>query len=181
MRIKNNTSGHIIIGDLPNSQGGFGVSLPAQVEILIFNEDAEKSVQLGSFLTSGVVLNLGTEEPSTGEPQAGAQPAAVGGFPVSVTNQPDAGKALVATSTTTAEWQATAGTITFIDGEVPSGVVNGVNLVFTLANVPAAGSLHLYAGGLRQSITIDYSLVGSNITFFVAPNAPAKIVADYRL
>lgn len=181
MRIKNVTPGNILIGDLPNDQGSHGISLPATQEVLIFNEDAERSTQLGSFLTSGAILNLGSEEPSTGTPQAASQPAVVGANQVSVTNLPSAGKALVATSATTAQWQATGGTITFIDNETPSGVVDGVNTIFTLAQLPASGSLHLYKNGLRQRPTIDYTIVGQTITFVVAPDALANLLADYRL
>lgn len=180
MRIKNNTTGLIIISDMPNGQG-FGLPIPGGVEVLIFNEDAEKSEQLGSFLTSGGLLNLGPEEPSTGSPQADAQPAAVGGSQVLVTNAPSIGKALVATGTSTAEWQSTGGTISFIDSEVPAGTINGSNTNFTLANLPAPGSLHLYKGGLRQRPTVDYTIVGQNITFVTAPDVNTNLLADYRL
>ncbi len=181
MRIKNDTTGHILIGDLPNDQGSYGISLPATQELLIFNEDAEKSIQLGSFLTSGAILNLGSEEPSTGTPQAAAQPAAVGSVQVTVTNTPSAGKALVATGPLTAEWQSTGGTITLFDNETPAGVIDGVNKIFTLANIPALGSQHLYLNGLRQRPTIDYTIAGATITFIVAPPLTSYLIADYRL
>lgn len=180
MRLKNNTTGLIIISDMPNGQG-FGLPLPGGVEVLVFNEDAEKSEQLGSFLTSGGLLNLGPEEPSTGSPQAEAQPAAIGPYHFQITNQPSIGKALVATGPDTASWQSTAGTLTFIDSEVPAGLINGSNTNFTLANTPAPGSLHLYKGGLRQRPTVDYTIVGPNITFLTAPDVNTNLLADYRL
>jgi len=181
MRIRNVTNGLIIISDLPNTQGGSDLSIPAHVEVLLYNEDAEKSRQLGSFLTSGALVNLGVEEPTTGSPEAAAQPAVLGSYQITVTNIPLAGKALVATSPTTGEWQSTTGTLVFIDGETPGGLINGSNVSFTLANTPAAGSLHLYLNGLRQSRTVDYTIVGNVITFISAPTAPGKLVADYRL
>lgn len=180
MRIRNITTGNIIIGDLPNGQG-FGVSVPTQVEVLIFNEDAEKSKQLGSFLVDGSILSLGPEEPSTGSPEARTQPAVLGSYQVIVAGIPVAGKALVATSATTADWQSTGGTITFIENEIPAGVINGTNKIFTLVNLPASNSLKLYLNGLRQSITIDYTIAGQTITFVTAPNVPGKMLADYRL
>jgi hypothetical protein len=67
----------------------------------------------------------------------------------------------------------------FVDGEVPTGVVDGVNAVFTLAHAPG-GSLHLYLNGLRQTPGVHYALSGNTITFAVAPPAGASILADYR-
>jgi hypothetical protein len=181
MKIKNSTPGNILIGDLPNAQGSYGVSLPSTQEMLIFNEDAERSNQLGTFLANGAILNLGSEEPSTGTLQAASQPAVVGAYQVTVTNVPVAGKALVSTGANTAEWQSTGGTITLIDGEVPSGLINGINKIFTLAQLPASGSLHLYKNGLRQRPTIDYTIVGQTITFVIEPNVSSNLLADYRL
>lgn len=181
MRIKNVTTGNIIISDLPNGQG-FGVSVPTLVEVLIFNEDAEKSVQLGSFLDAGLIVNLGPEEPSTGTSQAVTQPAVVGAFPVSVTNEPVTGYVIGADSTTTASWKpaASVGIMTFVDAEVPAGVVDGVNTIFTLASIPTAGSTHLYKNGLRQRPAIDYTIVGQTVTFAIAPDVSANLLADYR-
>jgi len=181
MKIKNVTDGNIIIGDLLNSNNSHGLSLPSQVEALIFNEDAEKSRELGTFLTSGAILNLGSDEPSTGEPQSGTQPSIVGSFQVSVSNAPAIGKTVVATSETTAEWQAISGLIIFIDSEHPAGIVDGINKIFTLANVPAPNSLHLYNNGLRQALTVDYTIVSQTITFTEAPTKLLGVVADYRL
>lgn len=181
MRIKNVTTGNIIISDLPNKQGSRGVPIPANVEVLIFNEDAERSQELGSFLTSGLILNLGPEEPNTGNPEADTQPTVIGPYQVMVLTPPSVGKALVATSATTAEWQSTGGTITLIDSEVPAGVVNGINQIFTLAQLPASGSLHLYKNGLRQRPTIDYTIVGQTVTFVLAPDVLSNLLADYRL
>lgn len=181
MRIKNVTTGNIIINDLPNKQGFKGVPIPAGVEILIFNEDAERSSELGSFLTSGAIVNLGPEEPNSGSPEAETQPAVVGGYQVLVTNQPVAGNALVATDSTHAQWEATGGTVSFVDNEVPVGVIDGANTDFTLAQAPAAGSLHLYLNGLKQRPTVDYTIVGTTISFVVAPPLNSYILADYRL
>lgn len=181
MHIKNVTTGTIILGDIPNVQGGSGLIMPAGSDIYIFNEDAEKSVQLGTFLISGGISNLGPDEPSTGSPEAETQPGVIGSNPVLITNSASAGKALVAISTTQAQWLSTSGTLTFVDNEIPMGLINGTNVTFTLANLPASNSVHLYLNGLRQSVGIDYTILGSTITFNAAPTAPGKLVADYRL
>ena len=79
-------------------------------------------------------------------------------------------------------------TPTFVDGETPGGAINGTNPTFTLANTPAAGSLHLYLNGLRMctgtcgGITADYAIAGNTITFNTPsiPQAGDILLADYR-
>jgi hypothetical protein len=64
--------------------------------------------------------------------------------------------------------------------EVPSGVVNGVNKVFTLPNAPVIGSLRLYWQGQRLTPTDDYTIVDNIITFTNAPFTGSKLLADYE-
>lgn len=55
------------------------------------------------------------------------------------------------------------------DGEVPSGIVNGRNPIFKIANIPAAGSVPLLArNGLLLKSGVDYTLEGSIIIFVQA-------------
>jgi len=65
--------------------------------------------------------------------------------------------------------------------EVPEGVVDGDNKVFTLANPPASGSLQLYVAGVRQTEGVDFTLDGATITFVEAPLEGDSILADYNL
>ena len=72
----------------------------------------------------------------------------------------------------------------FVDGETPAGLVNGSNMVFTLANTPnPATSLAVYRNGLLQAATSDYSLSGNTITFASrsTPQAGDILTASYRL
>lgn len=75
---------------------------------------------------------------------------------------------------------------TFVDSETPSGTIDGVNKVFTLANPPSpAGSLILVmaptAGvGHGQLQGIDYTLASATITYTTAPPAGANHRAWYR-
>lgn len=66
----------------------------------------------------------------------------------------------------------------FADGEVPAGVIDGVNRVFTLAHPPnPALSLKDYLNGLVQKPGTppgDFVLVGLTITYNVAPLAGTK-------
>jgi hypothetical protein len=71
----------------------------------------------------------------------------------------------------------------FADKEVPSGVLDGVNLTFTVLIAPApASSLHLFRNGVLQKEGFDYSLSGARIIFFsVSTPLPGDtILASYR-
>lgn len=65
--------------------------------------------------------------------------------------------------------------------EVPSGIVNGINKIFTLAITPnPPSSLIVAVNGLTQTQGIDYTLAGNTITFIFAPLDGALLVAGYR-
>lgn len=71
----------------------------------------------------------------------------------------------------------------FADAETPSGLINGTNSTFLLAHAPEpAGSLQLFRNGVRMTQSVDYSLSGNTITFFVAsrPQTGDQLVAGYR-
>lgn len=72
----------------------------------------------------------------------------------------------------------------FTDAETPSGLVNGSNAVFTLANAPSPDtSLALYRNGLLQKQTVDYTISANTITFTAGsiPQAGDVLAASYRL
>lgn len=71
----------------------------------------------------------------------------------------------------------------FYENEVPSGTVNGVNTVFTTANVvKPTGSIEVYVNGqLMKGSGIDYTFSSTNtITFVIAPPTSSIILVDYR-
>jgi len=70
----------------------------------------------------------------------------------------------------------------FVDSEVPSGPLNGMNKVFILTLAPIGGSLNLYLNGQLQKrgATNDYTLTGNTITFDTAPGATDILLANYR-
>jgi hypothetical protein len=71
----------------------------------------------------------------------------------------------------------------YSDSEVPSGVVNGVNTMFTLLYAPSpAASLGLFNNGVLLAAGVDYQLVGNAITFFVGstPQPGDALLASYR-
>jgi hypothetical protein len=74
--------------------------------------------------------------------------------------------------------------ISFIDGEVPQGTVNGSNTAFTLANVPSpTTSLSLFRNGLLLNQGVDYTIANNAVTFQTgaAPQLNDVLLASYRL
>jgi hypothetical protein len=72
----------------------------------------------------------------------------------------------------------------FVDGEVPSGSINGTNASFTLTYAPEpAGSLSLYRNGVLQKLSLDYTISGSDVTFVSGsiPQSGDTLVASYRV
>ena len=62
----------------------------------------------------------------------------------------------------------------WVNGEVPIGVIDGVNTLFTLKDSSAAqGSPCVYADGLR----VTYSQLGNQITLGMAPKV--SVLVDY--
>lgn len=72
----------------------------------------------------------------------------------------------------------------FVDGQTPTGTINGTNLVFTLAAAPnPSTSLKLYKNGLLLSQSVDYTVSGATITFSgmaTTPQSGDSLVASYR-
>lgn len=80
----------------------------------------------------------------------------------------------------------------FVDGEVPTGSIDGTNKTFGLAGTPVAGSLRLYFNGIRlaqcdparPNAQCDYDLAGSQVTFKSGVPFPSRatdiLLADYR-
>ncbi len=72
----------------------------------------------------------------------------------------------------------------FVDNDVPAGIVDGANRIFTLAVAPVPdASLLLYRNGLLQKNGIDYTLTGNTVTFLIAatPQPGDILLASYRL
>lgn len=68
----------------------------------------------------------------------------------------------------------------FWTDETPTGLVNGSNTVFTLAQTPLENeAVDVYLDGLKQIITTDYSVSGVTITFVTAPELGQTVRVDY--
>ncbi|MCX6785926.1 MAG: hypothetical protein NTZ18_03700 [Candidatus Komeilibacteria bacterium] len=65
------------------------------------------------------------------------------------------------------------------DNVVPTGAINGINTIFVLPDTPAAGSLKVWADGLRMTPNVDFTLGTATITFITPPMS--AVIADYRI
>jgi hypothetical protein len=71
----------------------------------------------------------------------------------------------------------------YSDAEIPSGAINGANVVFTLAHAPSPiDSLNLFRNGLRMEHGVDYAISGNTITFYAGsiPQIGDLLLASYR-
>jgi len=76
------------------------------------------------------------------------------------------------------------GSTSFVDAETPGGTLDGVNTIFTLANIPnPSTSLSLYRNGLLLSQALDYTIATNLITFLAGavPRPTDVLLANYRL
>lgn len=70
--------------------------------------------------------------------------------------------------------------INIVTGEVPTGSINGSNLVFTLASTYNTGSTMVYLNGIRCELGLDYTeTTGHTITFSTAPSTGDDLRVDY--
>lgn len=68
---------------------------------------------------------------------------------------------------------------TGVFNEVPAGVQDGVNLVFTLAFTPFPGSTQVHRNGLREELGVSYTESGATLTFTTAPLSTDVLTVDY--
>lgn len=68
----------------------------------------------------------------------------------------------------------------FVNNSMPTGVVDGANAAFVLANTPIAGAEQIFRNGILQTPTTDYTIAGATVTFGVAPLVGSVIRASYR-
>lgn len=70
----------------------------------------------------------------------------------------------------------------FVDKEIPTGLINSANTTYTLANTPVAGSEHVYLNGVLQEAGAgnDYTIATNTITYLAAPLTGDKLRATYR-
>lgn len=70
--------------------------------------------------------------------------------------------------------------ITYVDKEIPSGIIDGVNNSFVLNYTPIPGSEHIFLNGLLQDEDEDYIINYDTIIFNEAPSIGMKIRCSYR-
>jgi hypothetical protein len=79
---------------------------------------------------------------------------------------------------------AQGGTSAAVNGETPTGAIDGTNATFTLNYPPAAGTLKVYRNGLklREGGANDYTVSGVTLTFTAdaKPLVGSVIEVDYQ-
>lgn len=76
----------------------------------------------------------------------------------------------------------TLATIREVINETPAGLINGVNVTYTLAQLPN-GLIRLYKNGQKLKLTVDYSIVGQTITLvtpLISDGYEDILLCDYR-
>lgn len=70
----------------------------------------------------------------------------------------------------------------FVDKEIPTGLINGSNVTYSLANSPVSGSECVFINGILQESGAgnDYTISGSTITLATAMLSGEKIRVNYR-
>lgn len=70
----------------------------------------------------------------------------------------------------------------FVVRETPTGLVNGSNTSYELANTPTAGTEEVYLNGLLQEPGAgnDYTISGDTITYLTAPLTGDRLRVSYR-
>lgn len=68
----------------------------------------------------------------------------------------------------------------YINGEVPTGLINGINATFYTLNDFVAESVEVYLNGIRQKIVDDYQTIGlRTIQLNVSPSNNENIIINY--
>jgi hypothetical protein len=71
----------------------------------------------------------------------------------------------------------------YSDAEVPSGIINGLNQIFTVANTPSpTSSVEVYHNGILMEQGLDYTIAGGTITFasVSVPQVGDIVLVNYR-
>lgn len=68
-----------------------------------------------------------------------------------------------------------------VSNEAPAGAIDGVNVTFTSAFPPVAGSVRVRLNGLGQvpGAGNDYTISGSVVTYLAAPKMGDTVLVDY--
>lgn len=156
-----NASAAFVDGEIPSGT----INSSNAVFTLATAPDPPSSLTL---FRNGLLLRQGTEYALSGAGITFSNPAI-----------PTAGDVLLAGYRVTVNLSG----ITFVDSEIPSGALDGVNTVFLLAKTPnPVSSIALYRNGIRLKMTLDYSVSGNSIAFLpgLAPQAGDTLQCSYR-
>lgn len=68
----------------------------------------------------------------------------------------------------------------FISGDIPQGLIDGINSLFITNFNFIPESVEVYLNGVRQKLIDDYQTIGNNnIQFLISPTIGESILIDY--
>lgn len=70
-------------------------------------------------------------------------------------------------------------TSNFVFNEIPVGLINNVNLNYTLAFTPQANTVQVFVNGLLQKPTTDYTISGSTLSFITPLRTGDELLVHY--
>jgi len=70
--------------------------------------------------------------------------------------------------------------ISFVDGDVPSGLMDSSNTEFTLSFSPISGSVKVFWNGMKLRVGVGYTIAGATIELTIPPDASDTLECDYR-
>lgn len=70
--------------------------------------------------------------------------------------------------------------VTSVSGETPSGVIDGVNTSFTLANTSEPDTFSVFLNGIKLQVTNDYTLSGVDLDLVSPPGVGDLLTCNYQ-
>lgn len=175
-----------VTGVLPVPNGGTGNSTLAIHGVLIGNTASPVNVTTpgtaGQILTSnGAGADPTFQSPASGGTVTSVSVVTANGLAGTVANPTTTPAITLSTSVTGAlKGNGTAISAITYKQENPAGVVDGVNVTFTLSSTPISGaSVILWSDASPMRQGIDYTIAGVTITYTVAPATGTDVYAYY--
>lgn len=176
-------SGLMMIGNASNVATGVAMSGDATLSnagALSISNNAVATAKIldRNVTTSKLALNA-VDETVTKQQAAGA--FLVGQGASNVVARSMSGDATMAATGVVTLSAAFAKVANFVRGETPVGAIDNVNLTYTMANVPSAGTESVFVNGQLQDVGAgnDYTISGSVITMLYPLNGTDKIRVSY--
>jgi hypothetical protein len=183
------TLGDIITGGSGGVPSRLGIGTPGEVLSVVSGVPAWTTLSGGGIggmgTVTSVALSMPTEFSVAGSPITAAGTLAVAKAvepPNTVWAGPASGAAAVPgfRALVAADIPVLGSTVPNFVREIPTGVLDGANVTFTLSFTPnPSASLLLFLNGVEQVPTVDFTIVGTTATYTIAPVSDDLMIAQY--